>query len=125
MKFEPAVDIREYIEKIVEKLQLGHIDPSRIVCMRSKDSKSRAIARIWSLPRMWQHALNVEAHYIIEVLSEKYDILEEEEKIKTLIHEIMHIPKTFSGGLVPHNCFGKKINSKSVEKLYRMYMNSE
>jgi predicted metallopeptidase len=33
----------------------------------------------------------------------------------------MHIPKTFSGALVPHKCFGKRIDKKSVENIYKKY----
>ena len=106
----------------MKTLELGHIDSENIVCMRSTGSKSRAIARIWGLPKIWQQALDLEPYYIVEVISEKYDKLSDEEKDKTLIHELMHIPKTFSGALVPHKCFGKKINRASVEKVYQEYL---
>jgi hypothetical protein len=33
--------------------------------------------------------------HIIEVNAKKFDKLPEREKIKTLVHELMHIPKTF------------------------------
>jgi predicted metallopeptidase len=89
--------------------------------MRSQGSKSRAVARIWSMPRIWQKALGIKSHYVIEVISEKFDQLNEEDQERTLIHEIMHIPKTFSGALVPHKCFGKKIDKKSVNKIYSEY----
>lgn len=121
MKFELAPDIHEEIKKLVLGLKFEHVDPSRIVCMRSSGSKSRANARIWGMPRIWQQALNIEPHYVIEVLSQYFDNLPKEEKEKTLIHELLHIPKTFSGALVPHKCFGKKIDRKRVEKLYREY----
>lgn len=119
MKFEPAPDIQERIAELVEKLPFPHIDSSRIKCFRSSGSTSRANARIWSLPRIWQKALEVKAHYVIEVLTERFDSYKKEEQDKILIHELMHIPKTFSGALVPHFCFGKRINSKSVEEMYR------
>ncbi len=118
MKFTPAPDIQVRIEKIVEAAELGHINAGNVVCMRSYNAKARAYARIWSLPRIWQSALGVRAHYIIEVLSEKFDRQAKEDQDRTLIHELMHIPKTFSGALVPHNCFSKKIDAKAVEKIY-------
>lgn len=119
MKFEPAPDIQERIASLVERLSFSHVDSSRIKCFRSSGSTSRANARIWSLPRIWQKALDVKAHYIIEVLMERFDSYEKAEQDKILIHELMHIPKTFSGALVPHLCFGKKINRKSVDEIYR------
>jgi len=35
-----------------------------------------------------------------------------------LIHELLHIPKKFSGGLVPHTCFGKIIDERRVREIY-------
>ncbi len=123
MKFEPAPDIQERITELVGKLPFPHIDATRIKCFRSSGSKSRANARIWPLSRIWQKALEVKAHYIIEVLSERFDAYGKEEQDKILIHELMHIPKTFSGALVPHLCFGKRINRKAVDELYRRLNN--
>jgi len=121
METEPAPDVQEMVEDIVYRLDLGHVKPWRIVCMRSRGSKARAMARIWSLPTIWQKALRVEPHYVIEVLSEHFDKLGQEEKEKTIIHELLHVPKTFSGSLVPHLCFGKRIDRRIVDDLYRKY----
>jgi len=44
--------------------------------------------------------------------------LDEEEKEKVIIHELMHIPKKFSGGFVPHR---GRINRRRVEKMHRTY----
>lgn len=118
MKFNPAPDIQERITELVEKLPFPHIDATRIKCFRSSGSTSRANARIWSLPRIWQKALDVKAHYVIEVLAERFDNYGRKEQDKILIHELLHIPKTFSGALVPHLCFGKKIDRKAVEDMY-------
>ncbi|MBI3887746.1 hypothetical protein HY310_01620 [Candidatus Microgenomates bacterium] len=79
--------------------------------MRGFGSTSRAIARIWSLPKPWQIALKIEPQYVIEVIAERFDKLSEDEKDKTLFHELTHIPKTFSGALVPHKRgFRKKVD---------------
>ena len=122
MKFEPAPDVQERVNRIIEVLELSHITAMNVVCMRSWKSKARAYARIWSLPRIWQRALGVEAHYVLEVLSERFDRQSKNDQDRTLIHELMHIPKTFSGALVPHSCFGKRIDRRSVEKLYRVFV---
>jgi predicted metallopeptidase len=121
MKFEKAPDIQEQIGEIVDVLGFEHIRHERVVCYRSTKSTSDALARMWSLPRIWQDALGVKAHYILEVLAEAYDDLPVEEKEKTLIHELMHISKKFTGSLVPHNCFGKKIDGRTVGKMHRLY----
>ncbi|MBD3155110.1 MAG: metallopeptidase [Candidatus Aenigmarchaeota archaeon] len=121
LKFERAYDIQTRVNRILSVLDFPHIRRNRVICMRSQGSKSKATARIWSMPRIWQKALGIKSHYVIEVISERFDKLNKEDQERTLIHEIMHIPKTFSGALVPHKCFGKKIDRKSVEKMYKEY----
>jgi predicted metallopeptidase len=44
-----------------------------------------------------------------------------EEQDKTLIHELMHIPKSFGGGFIHHNI----VTDRNVNKLYRIYKNNE
>jgi len=119
MDFESAPDIQERVNEIILKLELKHIRAENIVCMRSHKSKAKAYARIWSLPRIWQKALGVEAHYILEVLSHYFDGRSKDDQDRTLIHELMHVPKTFSGALVPHKCFEKRIDARSVEILFK------
>lgn len=121
MEFRPAKDIHAKLQDLIEKLQFLHIDRKQIHCFRSLGSKSRAIARIWSLPRVWQLALAVSPAYVIEVISEKYDGLTTAEQEKVLIHELLHIPKTFSGSLVPHRCFGRRIDRRRVEQYFKAY----
>lgn len=121
MKIAPAPDVQKRIAEILARLSdLNHIYPENVVCVRSCNSKSRALARVWGLPKIWQQALGLEAHYVIEVLAQRFDALKQEEKDRTLIHELLHIPKTFSGGLRPHRGF-VKINSAAVERYYRRY----
>lgn len=121
MNVENALDIQQKVESILDVLDMRHIIGARIICMRSKNSKANAYARIWSLPAIWRKALELNPFYILEVLSEKFDSLNEEEKTKVLIHELMHIPKKFSGGLVPHINRGVKINRENIEKIYSDY----
>lgn len=102
MTWEFAPNLQKEVENLVFALNYSHIDPKRVVVFRSFGSKSRAIARIWSLPRIWQQALKVEAHYCLEVISEKFDRLAPRQQKETLIHELRHIPKNFSGSLLPH-----------------------
>lgn len=102
MEWELAFDIQKEIKKLIQDLKLVHLDPKRIFCFRSHGSKSRAQARIWSLPRIWQKALKTSPAYCLEVLSEKFDRLDKNQKQKILLHELLHIPKNFSGFLLPH-----------------------
>ncbi|MEK7091079.1 MAG: putative metallopeptidase [Patescibacteria group bacterium] len=102
MQLSPAPDISRRMSRLVKNLDLPHIRAANLICFRSTGSTGRARARIWSLPKIWQMALSVEAHYCIEVISEKFDNLSLDDQERTLIHELLHIPKNFSGALVPH-----------------------
>ena len=102
MIWEFAPDLQRRVKTIVSALELVYIKPKRVVVFRSYGSKSRAYARIWSLPRIWQQALKVEPHYCLEVLSERFDRLDEEKQKRILLHELGHIPKNFSGSLLHH-----------------------
>lgn len=124
MQVEFAPDIQEKVNKIIQVLNLDYINSLRIICMRSKGSKANAYARIWNLPQIWQKALDIRTYYIIEVLSENFDNLPEREKDKVLIHELIHIPKTFSGALRPHAYFDYKIDEKTVDEFYKRYLDS-
>ena len=118
--YEVAPDVQADLEEIVRLLpdDFAHVDARRVLCYRSRGATANIYARIWSLPGIWQAALGVEAHYVVEVV-EKYDRLPREDQEKTLLHELMHIPKTFSGALVPHTCFGKRIDCDEEDRLHR------
>ncbi len=102
MRFVKASDIQKRIEFLVRELEIDYIKAENLVCFRSFGSSGRARARIWSMPTIWQIALSIEPHYCIEVISEKFDNQSLDDQERILIHELMHIPKTFSGALVPH-----------------------
>lgn len=118
MQWHKAADIKAQIRKIVAGLELEHIDCRKIICFRSTGSSSRARARIWSFPRVWQLALALPPHYVIEVLSEHYDKLSIDDQKRVLIHELLHIPKNFSGSLVPHRSKHNRIDNRRVESLF-------
>lgn len=125
MEWKSAPDIRKELSEITQRLPFSHINLRRVICFRSFGSTSRAQARIWSFPRVWQLALKQPAAYIIEVLSEKFDKLSQEEQKKVLIHELLHIPKNFSGSLLPHRGRGRGINRHTVEKLFRDFQEKQ
>jgi predicted metallopeptidase len=116
IKYEQDSEIKCKVEDIVRKLELEHVDISRIACFKSQGSSSRrTVARCYALSKIWQKTLNVQAHYIIEVLSEKFDKLSEADKDRVLIHELLHIPKSFGGGFRHHDF----VCNRNVEQLYK------
>jgi predicted metallopeptidase len=125
LEWEEAKDVKEEITNIVETLGLTHIVNSRIYCYRTQGSKARAYARTWMMPKIFQHALGIEPAYVIEVLSKYYDKLSNDEKSKVLIHELLHIPKNFSGALLSHKGPGRHIgrDSNALFKEYKRLRN--
>ena len=121
---EPAPDVASLVDHLVRHLDMAHIDTARIFSVRSFGSTSECLARIWALPAIWQDALAIRPHYIIEVVSQHYDGLPGEEKEKTLIHELLHVPRTFSGALRPHRSPHLKIDGRTVNRLHRQYRRS-
>lgn len=122
MKWTLAPDITHRIHFLVKELGLKYITSDQIHSFRSSGSSSRATARIWSLPTIWQQALNTGPAYCLEVLSERFDKLKPDDQERVLIHELLHIPKTFSGALVPHRTHRHRSfrhYHDTVETLYR------
>lgn len=119
MNYKIAPEIKRTVRLLVKNLNFSHIKVNNIHCIRSFDAKTRAYARIWGMARLFKEVAGLEPHYIIEVNARYFDKLDEREKIKTLIHELMHIPKTFSGALLPHRGRYHRINDKEVEKILR------
>lgn len=102
MHWQKAPDIDRRIDFLLNNLNLSYILPDRLFSFRSTGSTSRATARIWSLPQIWQKALNTSPGYCLEVISERFDRLSSDQQERVLIHELLHIPSTFSGSLSPH-----------------------
>lgn len=121
VEWSRAPDIKKRILNLANELNLEWLKKSRIFCFRSKNSKTNASARIWGLSRIWQQALKETPSYIIEVISEKFDNISIEAQDKVLIHEIVHIPKNFSGSLIPHIRRGKRSFHHKVDSLVAQY----
>ena len=123
IQYHLAEDIDLKVKGILRKLQLIHIDEARVICLRSKGSGSRrVIARCHTLSRIMQKALNEKPHYVIEVLSERFDQLSQEDQTKVLIHEILHIPHSFGGGFRTHKPF---VTRAIVQRMYDEFMKPE
>jgi len=98
-------------------LEFDHIDLDRISVIESKGSKSRrTIARIHTLGKVMQLGMSQKPFYTIELISERFGRLEREEKLKTMLHELMHIPASFGGGFRHHK---PHVNYKRVEKEFK------
>jgi len=122
MKYKLASDIQQEFEKIVRKLGLVHIKLDDVVCVRSFGSKSRGtIARCHGLGKVMQLGLGRKGFYVLEFINERFDKLSEEEKIKIIIHELMHIPNCFGGGFKHHNW----VTDKNINKFYEEYKKDE
>lgn len=121
MKLERARDLDDRIREVVERLNMEHIKPDQVVAFRSTGATARARARIYAMPRIWQEALEVKPHYCIEFLSQHFDHLSDDDQWRVIIHELMHIPKTFSGALVPHIGKGRRhqVTHQTVEMMFK------
>ena len=105
--------------------EFSHIDPARVHLILS-NSNSRALAYCHEMSSRIQFALNLKPNYVIELVEKNWKKLPPEDKTKVLIHELYHIPKTFSGYLRQHNRrkgFGSY--SRKVEnQLLHHYLNN-
>jgi len=122
--YKKADDIKVRTQILIEKLGIDHVNPRRVFFFRSVGSKTRAYARTWGLPAIWQKALGIEPAYIIEVLSKYFDNLPTKDQDKVILHEISHIPRTFSGALTPHTRHKKGSFHDKLERLIDEYHKS-
>lgn len=117
IRYTEAADVKKLADEIIDGLGLFHVVPQFVFCFRSTGSTSkRTIARIHGLGKIWQEALNLPPSYTIEVISERYDRLSQTGKEKTVIHELLHVPRGFAGGFRPHKGY---IDERIVDDLYR------
>jgi len=117
MKYEHAPDLKERMTEIVKSLGMNHIDLERVECLRSRGSSTkRTIARCHALNKVMQKAMETRAFYTIEFL-EPFERMNTMEQNKVIIHELMHIPKSFGGGFRHHDY----VCDKNVELLHGMY----
>jgi len=119
IEYVEAPDVKKLADEIVEAVGLYHVVPQFVYCVRSNGSTSkRTIARIHGFGKIWQETLHFPASYVIEVISERYDRLSEEDKEKVIIHELLHIPAGFAGGFRPHKGY---INRETVDEMHRAF----
>ncbi|HEY6103289.1 MAG TPA: putative metallopeptidase [bacterium] len=122
MEWQPAFDIHVRLRRITRALGLSYVDPGRIRCVRVRGSRANALARIWGLPPVFQDALDLEPHYVIEFMVPAFERLSRQQQDRVIIHELLHIPRTFSGGIRPERSPSLAINTRTVESYYRQYL---
>src|SRR2546422_4181752 len=76
---------------------------------------------MWGLPPVFQDALHLQPHSVIEFMVPAFDRLPHEEQDRVIIHELLHIPRTFSGGIRPERSPSMGINPHTVERDYSQY----
>jgi len=113
--YRPAPDLEEKVREIIKLAGLYYIDGNRVKCVRSYGAKGRIYARIHSASKAFFTGLGIKPTYVIEFVAENFDKLPENEKEEIIIHELLHIPKSFKGGLIPHS----KINFNKEVKILR------
>ncbi len=117
IRYEPAPDLQKIAEHMCTLL-FPYVRIDRVKYFRSYGSSSRnCIARCHGLAKIMQKAMACPAYYVIEFIAEKFDRLPEEEQIKTIIHELLHIPRNFGGGFKHHGY----VTEKAVDRLYEQY----
>jgi predicted metallopeptidase len=118
MKYEEAPDLKERMNDVVKTLGMEHVDLERIECLRSFGSSTRrTLARIHALGKVMQKAMGAKAFYAIEFL-ERFDKLSKPDQDKVIIHELMHVPKTFGGGFRQHDF----VQEDNVAALHEKFM---
>lgn len=118
LEWHTDYELTERVRGLVSEVEFGHIPAYRIFCFRTDGSKSRSYARIWAFPKIFQTVLDIEPAYVIEVINKYYNKLSHEEQTKVLIHELLHIPRNFSGSLLPHT-YGNKRIDKEVDRIFK------
>lgn len=121
IKYAQAEDIKKEAEDIIKTMGWDHIDLNHLGFLRSHGSVApRTIARCHALGKAMQMAMGrPKGFYLVEVISEKFDRLPREEQTKTIIHELMHIPKTFGGGFIHHDV----VHERNVRVVFEQYLN--
>ena len=121
IKYGEAPDVKAVAEEIVYTMDWDHVSLENVAFIRSFGSTARrTIARCHALGKAMQIGMGrKKGFYLVEVISENFDKLSTEERVKVIIHELMHIPKSFGGGFIHHD----KVHERSVDKVYQQFIN--
>lgn len=127
LKFYLDELLKNRLIDIVSVLGLDYVDLDDVFCVKSSGSTaSRVRARCWGLPRVWQQVLGLRPKYVIELLGDYFDKISPLEQDQLLIHELLHIPQTFSGALRNHRgSRGDLVSSRVVKDYYNSFIKKE
>ena len=105
--------------EIAQVLGFTHVLLDRLVVVESFGTKTKhTVARVHSLGKVMQLGMNQKPFYVIELISERFSRISDDEKVKTIIHELMHIPHSFGGGFRHHNPY---VTTRTVEAEFLKY----
>ncbi len=114
VRYVRSVRLEAVIARLVELLALEHVRIDRVFCAVSFGSKSRAYARIWGLPGPFVRLGVCEPAYVVELIYENVASLPCSKLLGVLVHELLHIPRSFSGGLRSHGDWSRWHNISSL-----------
>lgn len=121
MKYRYSPEWTKKAREIAVLLEMNHIPLDRISVIESSGSKSRrTVARIHGLAKVMKLGMQQEkSFYTIELISELFHKQPDHEKIKTIIHELLHIPENFGGGFRHHKPY---VNHRTIDAAYGLLM---
>ena len=115
LRFHPSPELREVVARLAAILGLDYIDASRVYIVFSTGSRSTAYARIWGVPRPFIEVGVCRPSYVIEIVSENILSLRScEDIVGVIVHELLHIPRSFSGGLRSHGSWARRSNIRRL-----------
>src|SRR3989344_4757895 len=106
------------ISKVASSEASGKTNVDDFPSLLKQSSSRRTIARCHALGKLMQKAMGTKAFYAIEFL-EIFEKMPIKEQDKVIIHELMHIPKSFGGGFRHHDF----VCERNVDILYERYEN--
>jgi predicted metallopeptidase len=113
MRYSFSQPWTEKAREIAKALEFSHVCLERVTCVESAGTKTkRVIARIHTLGKVLQLGMRQEPFYVIELITEQFGRQTSEDQVKTVIHELLHIPHGFGGGFRHHKPY---VNKATVE----------
>lgn len=117
MRYEYSGEWTAKARQVAVELGMTNVVLDRIACIKSFGSQSRrTIARIHTIGKVMQLGMQQKPFYTIELITERFEKQSMEDRERTIIHELLHIPEGFKGGFRQHGNF---VTAKRVEQLFQ------